>query len=119
MRIKTKTKHPESSLQQLCVKWFRLQYPNETIYAIPNGGKRSLIEAKIMKGEGVMPGVPDLFVMKANKGYNGLYIEMKYGKNTLTSNQKEFIKKAEAKNYKTAVCYTFEQFKETVNQYLK
>lgn len=66
-----------------------------------------------------MRGVLDLFVMKGNKGYNGLYIEMKYGKNTLTNDQKDFIKKAEAANYKTAVCYTFEEFKETVNQYLK
>jgi hypothetical protein len=116
--LKKKANH-ESKLQRHCVRWFKFQYPKETLYAIPNGGKRSPIEAKIMSGEGVMSGVLDLFLMKARNDYNGLYIEMKYGKNKLTQNQKEFIKKAEAQGYKTAVCYTFDEFMSVVNEYLK
>jgi hypothetical protein len=71
-----------------------------------------------MNGEGVLSGVLDLFIMKANKGYHGFFIEMKYGKNPLSENQKEFIKKAQAHGYKTAVCYTFDEFFKTVNEYM-
>ena len=52
--------HNESRLQAACVRWFRYQYPNLLIFAIPNGGRRNEVEAKIMKEEGVLPGIADL-----------------------------------------------------------
>ena len=70
-------KNLESKLQILCVKWFRLQFPNVLIFSIPNGGQRNLITAKILKAEGTVAGVADLQILKAKKGYNGLFIEMK------------------------------------------
>ena len=71
--------HPESILQRQCVKWFRLQYAGigNLLFAVPNGGFRSPIEAKIMKGEGVVSGVSDLILLYSNNGYNSLCIEMK------------------------------------------
>ena len=45
------------------VSWFRLQYPHYIIAAIPNGGQRSALEAKIMKGEGVLAGFSDLIII--------------------------------------------------------
>ena len=56
--------------------WFRATFPSILIYAIPNGGKRSITEAKRLKAEGVVPGIPDLHVpawklrieMKRQKG---------------------------------------------------
>jgi hypothetical protein len=42
----------ESKLQIAMVKWFRLQYPDHVLYAIPNGGNRSAITGAIMKAEG-------------------------------------------------------------------
>ena len=80
-------KQLESKLQILCVKWFRLQFPNVLIFSIPNGGQRSLITAKILKAEGTVSGVADLQILKAKKGYNGLFIEMKYGKGKQSENQ--------------------------------
>lgn len=50
---RSKPRHIESQIQIQMVKWFRLQYPRYIIAAIPNGGQRSALEAKIMKGEGV------------------------------------------------------------------
>lgn len=46
-------------------------------YHIPNGGLRSKREAARMKGQGVRPGVPDLCIPVARRGYHSLYIEMK------------------------------------------
>jgi hypothetical protein len=118
----TKTKksaHPESGLQISCIIWFRLQYPHHVIFSIPNGGRRGKLEAKIMKTEGVLPGVGDLFLMCASKGYNGLFIEMKYGKGVQSPEQKMFEKNALKFGYKYVVCYSLEGFMRVVNDYLR
>jgi hypothetical protein len=53
------TEHEE---QREFVKWFRQNFPEVRIFAIPNGGARSQREGGRFKLEGVSPGVPDLFV---------------------------------------------------------
>ena len=108
----------ESDLQIVCVKWFRLQYPNAIIAAIPNGGKRSAITASILKNEGVLAGMPDLIIPCARKGYNGLFIEMKYGKNRLSPSQIQIMIKLRQEGYRSEVCYTFDEFVELCNEYL-
>lgn len=107
-------KHQESSLQTACVRWFRCQYPNLIIYAVPNGGSRNVREAQRLKAEGVLAGVADLVVMLP-KG-KSLYIEMKVKGNRQTDNQKEFQKKAITLGYIYAVCYTFEEFCSIINK---
>ena len=71
--------HEESELQRQCVAWFRLQYPSHAplLFAVPNGGGRSPVEAAIMKGEGVVAGVSDLILLEARGNYGALCIEMK------------------------------------------
>jgi len=54
--------------------------------------------------EGVKRGVPDVFLPVARGGYHGLWIEMKYGKNKTTSNQKWWLNELKDQGYKTAVC---------------
>ena len=44
------------------VTWFRARFPRVLIMAIPNGGFRSIATARRLKAEGVVAGVPDLFV---------------------------------------------------------
>jgi len=46
-------------------------------YHVPNGGQRNLIEGAKFKRLGVRPGVPDICIPRARKGYHGLYIELK------------------------------------------
>ena len=48
-------------------------YPEQALFAIPNGGLRNPRTCAMLKQEGVRAGVPDLFL--ALKG--GLWIEMK------------------------------------------
>lgn len=44
------------------VSWFRRQYPDTRILAIPNGGIRSASAGASLKAEGVSAGVPDIFI---------------------------------------------------------
>ena len=112
-------RHEESKIQMQCLKWFWLQYPKHTLFAIPNGGKRSAIEAGIMKAEGVLAGVADCFFMKENVQYNGLFIEIKTPKGKQTEKQKEFELRAKAEGYDYKVCRSLEDFMTTINEYIK
>lgn len=112
-------KQSEHDLQVQCVNWFRYQYYNHAsmLFAIPNGGKRNVIVAKKLKDEGVLAGVSDLFLSVPLKGFHGLYIELKVRPNKLTDSQVDFLKQAEFNGYKTAICYTFEEFQENILKY--
>lgn len=73
--------------QREFVEWFRSQYPDLWIFAIPNGGKRGIREAARLKAEGVTAGVPDLYCPAVK-----LWIEMKRQKGSRTSKeQKDWI----------------------------
>lgn len=120
-------KNLEDKLQQACVTWFRLQYPNITIFSIPNGGSRNAIEAAKLKRTGALAGVADLFVMKSKHSYYfdsggyikyGLFIELKVGKNSQTDAQREFASKAMSAGYFYQVCRSFDEFKEVIENYL-
>lgn len=75
--MELKTEHEE---QREFVQWFRQTYPAVRIFAIPNGGHRSLSQAGRLKAEGVSPGVPDLFIPAWK-----LWIEMKREKGGVVS----------------------------------
>ena len=75
-----KRKSPESIIQKAIIEWANLFihiYPElQWLHAIPNGGSRNKFEAGRMKGEGVKPGVYDLCLPCARKGYHGFYLEI-------------------------------------------
>lgn len=75
------------------------------LYAIPNGGKRYKATAIKLRNEGVKSGVLDVHLPIARRGYNGAWLEMKYGKNKLTDNQKEWKERLEAEGHYVSVCY--------------
>lgn len=110
----------ESELQINCVKWFRYAYPQYKLllFAIPNGGFRNLYTAIRLKREGVVSGVPDLFLSIARNGWNGFYIEMKTEKTKLSDNQERFIESVSKHNYKIEVIRSFDQFQREVTYYL-
>lgn len=110
----------EHDEQVKTVSWFRLQYPNlaNCLFAIPNGGKRDIITATRLKHEGVLAGVPDLFLMVAKGDYFGLFIEMKTINGKLSASQKEFIKLAEKQGYLSIVAYGFDDARKQIHSYL-
>lgn len=109
-------KHEESRLQILCVKWFRLQYPNAIIFSIPNGGNRNVREAKILKAEGTLAGVADLQVINNGKTF---FIEMKTEKGRQNANQKAFETKVKQHGFDYHICKSFEDFKTLINNEIK
>jgi hypothetical protein len=79
------TEHDE---QRYFIQWFRLQHPDILIIAIPNGGRRSIGVARKMKEEGVVPGVPDMYIPAWH-----CWIEIKRAKGgKLSHEQKSVIK---------------------------
>jgi hypothetical protein len=78
------TEHEE---QREVVKWFRQTHKGVRIFAIPNGGQRSIAAAARLKVEGVSAGVPDLHVPAWS-----LWIEMKRSKGgSVSAEQKDWI----------------------------
>ncbi len=110
-------KHQESTLQTACVRWFRYQYPNLIIYAVPNGGSRNIREAQRLKSEGVLAGVADLVVLLPQG--KSIYIEMKVKGNRQTDNQKDFQKKAIELGHAYTVCYSFEEFQKVIENQIQ
>jgi hypothetical protein len=111
-------RHDESKLQKACVMWFRLQHRNKLLFAIPNGGKRDKISAKIMQGEGVVPGVADLQLLYGNGEFNSLFIEMKTSIGKQSEKQKEFQTYCEKNKFKYIICRSLEEFIQQVNDYI-
>ena len=90
------------------------------VYHVPNGGMRHKATAGRLKAEGVRPGVLDINVdvprwgdivgeIDAYPVYElipGLRIEMKFGRNRPTAEQKDWLEYYKLAGYQTAVCYT-------------
>lgn len=113
-------KEQEHNLQVACVRWFRLQYPHHIIFAIPNGGQRNVVVAAKMKAEGVLAGVPDLFIPHPTKIYHGLFIEMKNGKHgRLSESQRQMLELLKRQGFACVVARDFDDFRDKVDRYFK
>lgn len=104
----------EHAEQVTFVAWFKLTYPNVLIFAIPNGGLRNVVTAKKLKMEGVVPGVPDLFVPEWK-----LFIEMKKSKGgRVSTEQKNIIKHLRKCGYQAEVCNGFDDAKKIIENFV-
>ena len=118
-RNRGKAASSEHALQVQCVRWFRMRFPGELIYSIPNGGYRTKTTAKLMCAEGQLAGICDLHIPIARNGYHSMYIEMKNGKAGILSNkQKEMITKLKEYGHYVAVCHSFDEFVRETEGYL-
>jgi hypothetical protein len=82
-----------------------------------NGVKLSAIQASIAKAQGMLSGVPDLFLPVPKNGYHGLFIEMKYGSNKVTENQEKFLQNAANVGYAISVCYSANEAIKRIEDY--
>jgi len=71
-----------------------------------------------MKGEGVLAGVADLFLMRANSEFHGMWIEMKTPKGRQSDSQKSFEQTAKHQNYEYKIARNMEEFQFAINDYL-
>ncbi len=82
-------------------------------------GKKLSKTQGIAKAQGMLSGVPDLFLPVPRGKYHGLYIEMKHGSNTLTENQKKFLQNAANVGFAVSVCYSAQEAIKRIEDYYK
>jgi hypothetical protein len=113
-------KDEEHRIQAACVRWFRYQYPahRNSLFAVPNGGRRDAATGARLKDEGVLPGVSDLILLKPTPEHHALLIEMKTAKGRQSPSQKQWQQYVERDKYKYVVCHSFDEFRETVEEYM-
>lgn len=111
----------EHRIQCECVRYFHLCYPHlrGRLFAVPNGGRRDAATAGKLKAEGVVAGVSDLVLLKPNREFGALLIEMKRKGGRQSESQKQWEKIITADGeYKYVQCFGFDDFKREVDNYL-
>ena len=109
-------KYPsEHEEQKGFIDWWRVRFPDVLIFANPNGEHRAISVAKRLKAEGVVRGVPDLYVPKLK-----LWIEMKRQKGgRLSAEQKAIIQYLEGIGDAVIVGYGAEDASRKVLEFIK
>lgn len=112
----------ESQEQQSLFAWWfwsASRWPDAVMFAIPNGGWRSLRTATRLKAEGVLAGVPDIFLAAPRGSSHGLFVEMKrMSGGTVSKAQKLVMARLEAAGYACRVCRGFAEARDAVEGYL-
>ena len=91
------------------------------LFAVPNGGKRSIRTAVNLKLQGVKPGVPDLCLPVArgtDPRYIGLWIELKKPGGTTSPAQAHWLAALAMYGHKTALCTSWESARDHLLDYL-
>jgi hypothetical protein len=97
--VKTKRRYKEHSDQVKVVQRVRAFYPGVIIAAIPNGGDRTAQERVRLAAEGVLAGMPDLCVLRASKGFYGLFVEMKTENGVVGAAQRDLATRLNGEGY--------------------
>ena len=112
----------ESQEQQSLFSWWNWscsRWPDAVMFAVPNGGWRSLRTAARLKAEGVLAGVPDIFLAAPRGSSHGLFVEMKRASGGVVSKtQKLVMARLTAAGYVCRVCRGFAEAREAVEGYL-
>ena len=91
----------------------------ESMYHIPNEGKRKPWTGARMRAEGLRKGVPDICLPVPRNGYHGLYIEMKSVDGKLRKEQKEWLARLGKNGNLAVVCHGFEEARDLILTYLQ
>ncbi len=89
------------------------------LFAIPNGGKRTPATAARLKAEGVLAGVPDLFLPVPRDQSLGLFIEMKTRRGVLSAAQEVLFTKLRDQGFEVIVERSWVAAATTIEAYLE
>lgn len=116
-------KRCEDTEQERVINWatfYAKDFPElDLLYHVPNGGSRNQLEAANLKRQGVKAGVPDLVLPVPRQQFHGLYVEMKWGKNTTTDKQDWWLEQLQQQGYKTAVCWSADEAMDVIAEYME
>jgi ADP-heptose:LPS heptosyltransferase len=90
-------------------------------FHIPNERKATALTLYELERQGLKKGVPDNFIAEPRGNYNGLFIELKRAKKSLSKKsleQRQWVKALNDKGYKAVFCYGAEEAKREVLRYL-
>lgn len=122
-RTKKRNAQPEAIEQERVIKWARDNENNYPflwlLHSSLNGVKLSKNQAGRAKTQGMLSGVPDLFLPVPKNGFHGLYIEMKSEKGRVSVSQSRFLSVTNELGYQSIVCYSSEDAIKKINEYLK
>lgn len=104
----------EYSLQQGCVKWMRLQYPNYLCFSCPM--EATYRNKTYFANIGAMAGVSDLIVVLPNKI---LFIEMKSKTGRQSIEQKQFQQHVTELGFEYHIIRSFDEFKSLIENNIK
>ena len=100
--------------------WSKQNAPGVLLYAIPNGGARNLITGRRLKAEGVMAGIPDLFLAAPRGAWHGLFLELKRNKGGRVSEaQKAVMARLEGQGYRCLVAHGVVEARQHIENYMK
>lgn len=121
-------KHAEHAEQVAVVSWARLQtgrWPElRLLFAVPNGASlaggpaQRARQMHRLKAEGLNPGVPDMWLPVARKGYHGLVIEMKAGANKPSDKQADWLDALTEQGYLALACWGADEAIDALREYL-
>lgn len=77
-----------------------------SFFAVPNGGFRNKKTASILKGDGLMPGIPDTLCLHPAKTYAGIAIEFKVKYNKPSQHQVAWLNRLATNGFYCAVCWS-------------
>ena len=96
----------------------RRTHPNLLAFAIPNG----FLKTKTMRirawREGVLSGVPDVFIPMPRGSHHGLFLEFKTTKGRVSPTQQEFLNLVASRGYRAEVVYSLKQALEVLKDYM-
>lgn len=88
------------------IRWEAKRHPDlELVYAVPNAGERHIFVAQRMKAAGLKAGVLDIHWPVASRGFYGLWMELKVGKNKPTDQQLMWIERLKKAGHCVRVVY--------------
>lgn len=109
-KIQTPTEHDEQAAFFTTCRWRAQQDRRyQSIFAVPNAGKRSVGALLYYKAEGLESGVPDVCIPVPAGNYHGAFIEFKRPGGKLTDRQKVWTSRLAANGYAVSVQYSAEE----------
>ena len=110
----------EAKVQSAFCTYMQLIYPNVRYCASLGGIRTSMKQAILAKKTGYVKGFPDMQILKTNKKYAGLFIEIKADKKSYASkHQKQWIEDLNNEGYYAVVCKGVDECIETLEWYMK
>lgn len=100
-------RRPEQAFQIALCKLLKAALPSDAFYfAVPNAGKRGVVDAAMQKRAGLIGGVPDLCIVWQGKAH---FLELKTKMTGLTEKQRECCLNLRIAGAKVAVARTVDE----------